>query len=694
MNDERRFVEDLSAPGLLHAVVIRSPYARAKLLNVEIPRLPHACALIRADDIPGENRLEAFGNSVSVLAKDRLTYIGEPVALLVGPDRITLERLLAATIIHAEEETPVFTYEKFSSDQLAAKRTAVIGDPDAAFETAARVVEGVYRTGRQEHWYAEPHGALAAFAYDKLEISVATQWPFHVRRTVSAVLDVRQEDIVVQSCEIGYHLDGKLWYPSLVAAHAALATFVCKKPVKILLTREEDVRFSPKRPAVTIRHRAAISAQGELLALESRSVVEVGAASPFAEETLDRLCLGSLGAYRCPNVRLEGFAVRTDTPPAGPFAGLGLAQSFFAIERHVTRIAEAAGMDPARWREENALGRNDKLASGTPLKEAVPANELIDAAVSMSDYRRKWASYELMKRSRGESGEGRYDGPLRGIGIAFAYQGNGFLSNGNDSTNYAVEATLEKDGSLEIRTSAVSGSRETASLWRRTAAEILSMEDDTVRLAPNRTDASPDSGPSTLSRNITIVTKLIERCCYAIRKQRFRDPLPITVRRSYRTPKSAGWDGARIEGSTFSLLSWAAAVVETEIDLVDYTPRIRGVWLSVDGGRLLSERKARSSLEIATLHALGWATKEHIAFEAGVLPMEDALAYPIAVPGEAPPITIDFTWTDSVAPKGIGELPFACVPAAFAQAVSQATGTAFDELPVRAAAIRNALEDL
>jgi CO/xanthine dehydrogenase Mo-binding subunit len=351
-------------------------------------------------------------------------------------------------------------------------------------------------------------------------------------------------------------------------------------------------------------------------------------------------------------------------------------------------------VDPARWREENALGRNDKLASGTPLKEAVPANELIDAAVSMSDYRRKWASYELMKRSRAESGEGRYDGPLRGIGIAFAYQGNGFLSNGNDSTNYAVELTLEKDGSLEIRTSAVSGSRETASLWRRTAAEILSMEDDTVHLAPNRTDSTPDSGPSTLSRNVTIVTKLIERCCYAIRKQRFRDPLPITVRRSYRTPKSAGWDGARMGGSPFSLLSWAAAVVETEIDLVDYTPRVRGVWLSVDGGRLLSERKARSSLEVATLHALGWATKEHMTLEAGAVTMEEALAYPIAVPGEAPPITIDFTWTDSVAPKGIGELPFACVPAAFAQAVSQATGTSFDELPVRAAAIRNALEDL
>ncbi len=693
MNDERRFVENLSAPGLLHAVVIRSPYARGKLLGIDLPRLPHACALIRADDIPGKNRLEAFGNSVSILAKDRLTYLGEPVALLVGPDRALLERLMPACVVRAEEEPPVFTYEKFSSDQLAAKRTAVIGNPDAAFKGAARVVEGVYRTGRQEHWYAEPSGALATFSYDKLEVSVATQWPFHVRHTVSAVLDVRQEDIVVVPCEVGVHLDGKLWYPSLVAAQAALATFVCKKPVKLLLTREEDARFSPKRPAVTIRHRAAIGENGELLALESRSVVDVGAASPFAEETLDRLCLGSLGAYRCPNVRVEGFAVRTDTPPAGPFAGLGLSQSFFAIERHATHAAEAAGMDPARWRVENALGRNDKLASGAALKEAVPAGDLIDAVVAMSDYRRKWAAYDLMKRAREESAEGLRDGPLRGIGIAFAYQGNGFLSNGGDAGNYAVELTLEKDGSLEIRTSAVSGSRETAALWRRTAAEILSLEDAMVRLAPNRTDVSPDSGPSTLSRNVTTVTKLIERCCHAIRKQRFRDPLPITVRRSYRAPKSSGWDGVRMEGNPFSLFSWAAAVVETEIDPIDYEPRVRGVWLSVDGGHILSERKARSSLEIATLHALGWATRERIVYEAGALAVEDVLSYQIPLSSDAPPITVDFTWTDSAVPKGIGELPFACVPAAFAQAVSQATGTSFDELPIRPDAIRKSLED-
>ncbi|HCM25986.1 MAG TPA: xanthine dehydrogenase [Treponema sp.] len=693
MNEDRRFLEDLSEPLMLHAALVRSPCAHGELLGIDAPRLPHSYALIKAGDIPGKNRLDAFGRAMPVLADDELSYKGEAIAIAVGPDRFAVEKLAGDCVVRFREDTPVFAYEKFSSDQLEAKRTAVVGDPDAAFESAAHIVEGVYRTGRQEHWYAEPHGALARFAYDKLEISVATQWPFHVRRTVASVLGVKPEDVVVLPCEIGTHLDGKLWYPSLVAAFAAVAAVVSKRPVRILFTRGEDARFSPKRPAVTIRHRAAVGPMGELIALESRAVVDIGAASPFAEEIIDRLCLGSFGAYRCPHIRVEGFAVRTNTPPAGPFAGFGLAQAFFAIERHADRIAETVGADPVEWRQSHALGKSDRLASGALLKENVPSAELMDSVITMSDYRRKWSSYELMRHSRAGKEGRRKDGPLRGIGISFAYQGNGFLSTGTESGSYSVETTLEKDGTLEIRTSAVCGSRETAALWRRTASELLALDDEAVRLAPNRTDAVPDSGPSSLSRNVTVVTKLIERCCAAIRKQRFRDPLPITVKRSYRSPKSAEWDGIRMEGLPFSLFSWAAAVVEVEIDPVDYEPKVRGVWLSVDGGRILSDRKARSSLTTGVLHSIGWATRERAVLSDGAYDLQEMLSYDLAVPSEAPPVRIDFTWNDSSVPKGIGELPFSCVPAALVQAVSQAAGRGLGEIPIDAAAIRDALEE-
>jgi CO/xanthine dehydrogenase Mo-binding subunit len=255
-----------------------------------------------------------------------------------------------------------------------------------------------------------------------------------------------------------------------------------------------------------------------------------------------------------------------------------------------------------------------------------------------------------------------------------------------------VELELDKDGILEIRTSAVSGSRETAALWRRVAAETLALKDSEVRLADNRSDLVPDSGPSSLSRNIVIITKLIERCCLVIRKQRFRDPLPITVRRVWKAPRSQGWSGLRMEGNPASLFSWAAAIVEVEIDQILYIPKVRGVWLCVDGGRIFSERKARSSLENSVLHALGWVRQEHMA-SGNADPGASILAYDIAAPGEAPPIVVDFSWNESTSPKGIGELPFGCVPPAYAQAVSQASGIDITSLPLDPCTLRDALEE-
>ncbi|GAB1484347.1 hypothetical protein MASR2M78_31650 [Treponema sp.] len=214
MNEDHGFLEDENPAQVLHAKTLRSPVARGRLLSIEVPRLPRGCTLIRAEDIPGKNSLDSVSSSLSILAKDALIYKGEPVALLVGSDAAQLEGLASECQVIAEEQMPHFNYEKFSSDQLAAKRTALIGNPDAAFKKAASILEGSYRTSRQEQWYAECQGALAMYSKEGLSIKVASQWPFHVRQAVARVLDLKPEEIVVLASEIGVHLDGKLWYPS------------------------------------------------------------------------------------------------------------------------------------------------------------------------------------------------------------------------------------------------------------------------------------------------------------------------------------------------------------------------------------------------------------------------------------------------------------------------------------------------
>ena len=195
-----------------------------------------------------------------------------------------------------------------------------------------------------------------------------------------------------------------------------------------------------------------------------------------------------------------------------------------------------------------------------------------------------------------------------------------------------------------------------------------------VRLK-NDTDG-PDAGPAALSRNVGLLGRLVERCCNEIRRKRFRDPLPIRVRRSEKANKKG------INAEAFANPGLAAAVVEIEIDPVSMEPFVRGIWLVADGGKILNERRARRVLRTGAIQALGWACREMVYYEEGKIPLELYQGYDIIPPAEIPPIKVDFFWSDAAEPKGIGELPFGCIPAAYLQAVSQAMDHPFEKIPL------------
>ncbi|MDR2370312.1 MAG: molybdopterin-dependent oxidoreductase, partial [Treponema sp.] len=567
------------------------------------------------------------------------------------------------------------------------------GAYEDAFAKAKTVVSGEYKTGIQEHWYAEPQGAIALYtqAGARITIRTATQWPFHVKRSAASVLDVPLSQISVEGTAMGLHMDGKIWYPSLLSCHAALAASIMKKNVKLMLTRKEDFFFSPKRNGAEIYIRSALGEKGELLAMEINVEVNLGAQGVFTDEILDQTCLGALGICQIPCLKLEGKAVRTNLPPQGPFSGFGLAQGFFAMERHVSQIADMLRTDPGEWRKNNHLRRGGSLAVDVPVKDPPPVERLLDTAAAISDYSRKWASYELLRQSRKENGAWERGEPLRGIGIAAAWQGNGFLYSGDgvDKGLYAVELTLEKDGSLEIKTSMVASNDNYTRIWGSIASEILAIDAGMVRIISGHTEQAPDSGPASLSRNIAILTKLVENACIAIRKQRFRDPLPITVRRGSRPSKGIIWGETGdkplyFDKNSLSRLSWGAAVVEVEIDPVEYTPGVRGVWLGIDGGKILLEEQARRCLRAGVVQALGWASLEHLEYAGGLISGGHTEDYNIPDLQTIPPVGIGFLRNDAADPKGIGELPFNCVPAAFVQAVSQAMDHPFTGIPLTA----------
>jgi len=721
---------------MLHALIVRSPVAKGRLLSIECPSLPEGYSLLSAKDIPGKNTLD--DSDIPILANEELSYIGEPVALLLGPDINILEERIRNCKVIAEEGEPVFNMGEAAPVRpeaapelvegaegrslslskgaiVAAKREFSTGDVDAAFSGVVSIIENDYVTGIQEHWYAEPCGAVSwPEQQGRIVVRTATQWPFHVTRSVCGVLGVPASKVLVTPTVTGLHMDGKLWYASLVSCHAALGAWIAKQPVRLILTGEEDFCFSPKRFGTKIHLSSAINEKGEIAGIDINAVVNLGSYAVNVNEVLESVNLGTTGVYKIKNIRFSGSAIKTNIPPQGPLAGYGLAQGFFALESHISYIADSIGQDPAQWRKQNfhagipqkGLSNKGSGAKGAALKlkgGAPPlGNPLIDNVLNISDYHRKWAAYEVLKSVRKKNAEAAMppeQGPLhrtpysylanwmertegmRGIGIALGYQGHN-----DDAAAHpgSVELTLTKEGVLEIKTGMFDSDR---GIWARLASKILEIDPKKVRI--NYNADSRDSGPST-TRSIAAMTKLIEQACKQVHKRRAKDPLPITVRKTARPSRKNELSEENpskgvADSNNFSQHGWASSVVEVEFDPIGYMPRIRGVWMCVDGGKILSEDNARKSLKISIVQALGWAYKEQISYVDGAIPVDQFENFDIPGIAEIPPIVIDFINSNSEeSPKGIGDLPFSCIPAAFVQAVSQAAGCHFRAIPLKA----------
>ena len=234
-------LSSLLFPGMLYASAVRASVRRAKQVQLRQDVLPAGYRCIGPSDARAENISLVFSDNIPIFAESAVSYEGETIGLIVGPDPGICDELAKATLADYEEDEPELEWESFSSSQIACKYSATYGDPDLAFSDSLHIERAVYRNGVFDHHYSEPMGAIANWEYDKMAIYCASQWPAHVRKAVASATRVSENDIVVKPTELGRALDGRLWFPSLVACQAAIAARICGKPVKILYTREEGL---------------------------------------------------------------------------------------------------------------------------------------------------------------------------------------------------------------------------------------------------------------------------------------------------------------------------------------------------------------------------------------------------------------------------------------------------------------------
>lgn len=673
MNDQ--FFSDMEFPDQYYGMLVRSSIQRGKLVDIKAPSMPDGYFLYAATDIPGENRVSALGTTIPVFTPYEIQYSGEPLGIIVGPDPEKVHELVSEVLIETETLEPLAFGEKFSSSQIIGKRIIERGDPETILAASDRIFENTSDIGPQDHFYAEPLGVNVSMESGKLEIYTATQWPFHVRSSVSAVLDLDPDEIVVTPTILGESMDGKIWYPSLLAAQASLAAVLCKKPVKICFSRQEDFLFTGKSAPVNIRYRTAIAADGSIEAMTVRILINAGSSSPLIDEIIDRVAVAATGLYAIKTYRVEVFALKTNLPPLGALSGWGEAQAFFALETHLASIIQSIGASPVEWKAMNLLNKGRILTTGSELGEELRFPELFAELCAESDFPRKYAAYDYLNKKR----SGYRDGPLRGIAIAMGYQGNGFLGKSYENTRYSVEMTIATDGQVRIATGI--HSEPMRRILRSIASNALAIDESMIDFSGIDTSTMSETGPETLSSSITIIAPLLEKCCATIQKQRFRQPLPITVKKTYKPPKGDEWNGAELKGKPFISVTPGACIIELEMDPVTYETIIRGIWLACNPGKLYDKKAATTTIRKSIPVALSKMVAEHIAIRDGKLAPKDSIQYEVLSPSAVPTAEITFLESDET-PRGLGSIAQNLVPAAYAAALAQITGSAVSSVPV------------
>jgi CO/xanthine dehydrogenase Mo-binding subunit len=690
------YTDDIVFPGAWYGHTIRSTEPHARLLGLDLDEGFDwsRVVLLRAHDIPGDNVVSLISDDQPILVEDEIRHQAEPVALLAAPDRETLREARQHVRLRTEALPAVF--DPLLATQEFAHFNLDKGDVEAGLAEADLVIEGEYRVGHQEQLYIENNAMIAVPRPDGgVTIHGSMQCPYYVHKALKRALSLTDEQAVIIQAETGGGFGGKEEYPSIIAIHAALLAQRLGRPVRMIYDRHEDLAATTKRHPAIIRNRWGVKRDGSLVAQDIEVVMDGGAYSTLTPVVLSRGILHAGGPYLCPNARIRGRAVATNTPPNGAFRGFGAPQTEFAAEMQVNRIAEALDMSPLELRRRWVYRLGDETPSGQVLRESVAGEEVLERAAEA-------AQFERMRAQTAAARDKRTAGArmAHGIGLALAWHGAGFTGSGEVKLASIASLELTDDGRIRVLTASTEMGQGTKTIFPQVAAEQLGVPIEAVEMAPQDTSIVPDSGPTVASRTAMVVGGLVIRAAERLREQveqvtgrafaesyadYARQHGGLRVDQRFEPYPGVVFDDETYRGDAYPCYGWAGAVAEVDVDLDTGEVAVRSVVSADDIGKAIHPVMAEGQVEGGTLQAVGYATIEEIKLEDGRYLNDRLATYLIPTSLDAPRIeTILVENPFSGAPhgaKGVGELPMDVPAPAVVAAIHDATGVWIHELP-------------
>jgi CO/xanthine dehydrogenase Mo-binding subunit len=727
------YASDIVVPGMLHGRILRSPLPHARIKSIDTSAalaMPGVVTVLTGADLEGLNAYWGlYLRDRPLIAIDRVRYVGDPVAAVAAVDEFTAEEALDAILVDYESLPYVTDAEEamrpgaplihermdklkdfyFRGQTNATPGTNIFqhyeyahGDVEEAFRTAHRVFEDRFTFPMVFHYAMEPHVVTADYRDDGITLWSGAQSPHTVQKVLSQIFDVPMAKIRIIVPYLGGGFGGKssVKIDPLVAALSRKA----KAPVRVCLGISESM-LTARRLSATVELKTAVQADGTLVGKSVRVVMNGGAYADTGSAVAIKSAIRAIGPYRFPNLKLESFAVYTNTVPGAAFRSIGGPPAVWATESQMDVIADALHLDPVAFRLKNMVEKGEHVRPDLRAIDVDMPGMLKQAVAAMD-------------------GLAASDGKARGIAVAATDPANIPLAS--------CFVRLKVDGSVLVVTSTIEMGQGAHGVLRSVAAKALAQPMDRIHIARPDTDTAPYDWATGASRSTVMMGLAVEEACADIQRQvrqlaaemlggepetyAFVDngiagPLGTTSFRELIirahgmdsgefigvgriTPRSRG--GALAKSPLF----WETSVGVGEVDVDTETGQVRlARYVSAaDVGRVMNRKSAEGQDEGAAIQALGHTLWEEYVYEDGQPINASMIDYHVPAMDETPRefVTLLVESGDGPGPggaRGMGEGAILPVAPVIANALARRYGARVRDLPLTPERVWRALRD-
>ena len=716
-----KYGADFNAPNMLHAAVLRSPHAHARITKIDTSKaeaLSGVKAIVTRADFPTGLKGENFYLQENTIAGDRVLYDGHAVATvaatstLIAKDAIKLIEVDYEILPHVTDvdeamkpDAPVIREDAQDHSVPEGLPPNIVsymdcghGDLEAGFSDADLIMENSYKTEAAHQGYIEPHACVGQLGQDgKGEMWICTQGQWFIRKMCASVLGLEASQLRVTPSEIGGGFGGKTTIFS-EALSLALSRKAGGRPVKLVMTRSEVLRATGPTASASMDVKIGMKKNGKMTAASAVFRMQGGAFPGMAPTGMALEC--AFANYQLPAVHHTGYDVLSNRPKSAAYRAPGSPMAAFAVESLVDEMCRELKLDPIEVRLLNGSREGSKSSFG-PTFRKIGLIETLEAAKSHPNLK-----IEL--------------GPNQGRGIA-----SGFWMNHGGETS--ISMALGEDGTvtLSIGTPDIGGSRASMALM---VSETLGIPYEDVRVNVVETGSLGVNEPTHGSRATFAIGKAaVEACNEAIKEMCIRaankwgiDPEavdwfdgaahpsgpnagdfpPMTIKEIGRRMGRTGGPISGHHATTFAGAgeSFGTHVVDVEVDPETGRTTVLRYLVVQDAGRAIHPSYVEGQFQGGAAQGIGWAlNEEYIYGEDGTLQNAGFLDYRVPVASDLPMIdTIIVEVPSDSHPfgvRGVGETGIAPPLPAIANAIADATGKRLRHLPISPPKVLKAIKE-